>query len=288
MRKLGDYDSESFGPILAVSVEGSAARLIREAAYSSAKARAFPAIEPLSLGVILDGERMTSAGEVPIGPDEYEILNAVAIDRLPCTTNVGIRVNAKLLQPLPECALSGNAETDSAKVVEAFAPFLKTPDGVVRPLTVLLAINPAAAPDSLQQVAAKLEAARSAGKIGPHGLHKLAALVRFDKRIGAEEQARISRWSKGFCRRYRRGHDRWRATPGGSVRLSVQGLNVLEIEALRRHDTAPAAPEPSAPPDVPSAARTVWTGCTRRTHGFAAGKYGLVPMTLEEQRQTVG
>ena len=36
--------------------------------------------------------------------------------------------------------------------------------------------------------------------------------------------------------------------------------------------------------DVETAARTIWTGLhTARTNGFSAGKYGLVPMTLEEQ-----
>jgi hypothetical protein len=36
--------------------------------------------------------------------------------------------------------------------------------------------------------------------------------------------------------------------------------------------------------DVETAARTIWTGLhTARTNGFSAGKYGLMPMTLEEQ-----
>jgi hypothetical protein len=40
--------------------------------------------------------------------------------------------------------------------------------------------------------------------------------------------------------------------------------------------------------DVESAARTIWTGLhTARAHGFAAGKYGLLPLTLEEQHTTI-
>ena len=65
---LATYDSERFGPLFAVSDEGSAGETIINAAYASAKAKALWPIDPVSLGVALDGERMTSAGEVPIGP----------------------------------------------------------------------------------------------------------------------------------------------------------------------------------------------------------------------------
>src|SRR5688572_26298368 len=62
---LADYDSNEDGPLFAVSDEGSAAAAVVDAAYSSAKAAFSPsyANNPLRLGVILDGERMTSAGE---------------------------------------------------------------------------------------------------------------------------------------------------------------------------------------------------------------------------------
>jgi len=40
--------------------------------------------------------------------------------------------------------------------------------------------------------------------------------------------------------------------------------------------------------DVESAARTIWTGLeAARVNGFDAGKYGLLPLTLEEQRQVI-
>ena len=72
------YDSEAFGPLFAVSDEGSAGSVILEAAYASAKAKALWPLDPVDLGVALDGERMTSAGETPIGPPEYEELLAAA------------------------------------------------------------------------------------------------------------------------------------------------------------------------------------------------------------------
>jgi hypothetical protein len=37
-----------------------------------------------------------------------------------------------------------------------------------------------------------------------------------------------------------------------------------------------------------SAARTIWTGLeAARANGFDAGKYGLLPLTLEEQAQVI-
>src|SRR4030095_16668405 len=89
------YDSRSLGPLFAVSDEGSAGAAVVAAAYTSAKARAFPGGECPTLGVILDGERMTSAGEVPIGPDEYAALSEAAAGRVLLTTNVGVRANAR-------------------------------------------------------------------------------------------------------------------------------------------------------------------------------------------------
>jgi hypothetical protein len=109
---LATYDSERFGPLFAVSDEGSAGETIVNAAYASAKAKALWPIDPVSLGVALDGERMTSAGEVPIGPPEYEDLLDAATGRLLLTTNVGVRVNARLTQQLPEFAVTENSAND--------------------------------------------------------------------------------------------------------------------------------------------------------------------------------
>src|SRR5262249_46927947 len=107
---LGEYDSDRHGPLFAVSDEGSAGPVILDAALSSAKAAAGMS-SLFHLGVILDGERMTSAGEVPIGPPEYGALSASAAGRLLLTTNVGTRINARLTGQLPEFpALEKSAE----------------------------------------------------------------------------------------------------------------------------------------------------------------------------------
>src|SRR4029453_15450769 len=130
---LATYDSEHFGPLFAVSDEGSAGETIVNAAYASAKAKALWPIDPVTLGVALDGERMTSAGEVPIGPPEYEDLSAAAAGRLLLTTNVGVRVNVRLTQQLPEFpALEKSAQA----VIAEFHQFLDTRDRRPRSLTV--------------------------------------------------------------------------------------------------------------------------------------------------------
>ena len=58
---LAEYDSDQYGPLFAVSDEGSAGPVVLDAALLSAKAIA-GASSRSRLGVILDGERMTSAG----------------------------------------------------------------------------------------------------------------------------------------------------------------------------------------------------------------------------------
>ena len=64
---------------------------------------------------------MTSAGEVPIGPDEYAALSAVAARRLLLTTNVGVRANARYTQPLA-MALTGRRKPAAQPAHAEVAP----------------------------------------------------------------------------------------------------------------------------------------------------------------------
>ena len=113
---LAEYDSDQYGPLFAVSDEGSAGPVVLDAALASAKAAA-GASSRFRLGVILDGERMTSAGEVPIGPPEYAALSSAAAGRLLLTTNVGTSAGNCLSSqrwkspPKPLSPRSGNSST---------------------------------------------------------------------------------------------------------------------------------------------------------------------------------
>jgi hypothetical protein len=290
---LAAYDSEHFGPLFAVSDEGSAGETIVNAAYASAKAKALWPIDPVSLGVALDGERMTSAGEVPIGPPEYEDLVNAAAGRLLLTTNVGVRVNTRLTQQRPEFTVTEKSANDKQwldNVFTAFEPFVHTPDGQPRPLTVRLSVDPKAPIKSLKGVVTKLDAGRKEGKMGPPEIHQLSVLVAFEDRITDDEIGAIERVMQlaadaGIRELAIDGDLREPARR----RLGIQSLlNILDPEHLRRllilsrqlgvHLTH------RYDLDVETAARTIWTGLhTARTNGFSAGKYGLMPMTLEEQ-----
>ena len=94
--------------------------------------------------MIVDGERMTSAGEAPIGPEEFAEILPIANGRTFCTTNVGTRVNTRLHQPLPEFAVKdaqGQEEQWLNSIFSQFDKFVHTPDGRPRPLTVRLLVQ---------------------------------------------------------------------------------------------------------------------------------------------------
>lgn len=294
-RRLAEYDSDAYGPLFAVSDEGSAGEIIVDAAYASAKAMALAAAadDPFSLGVILDGERMTSAGEVPIGPPEYAALSTAARGKVLLTTNVGVRVNARLTQRLPEFEVTPTAATDPqwvASVCKVFQPFLHTPDGHPRPLTVRLTIPGTLRLDGLTAVVKKLEAQRTNGQLGPTDVHAFAAMVIFENEISEEQLRRVEQVMEaaavaGLTEVALDGGLRKAARS----RLGIQGLlNILAPQDLQR--LLRKAGELGIQLtycyvlDVETAARTIWTGLsTAWANGFTAGKYGLVPLTLEQQ-----
>ena len=284
---LAEYDADEYGPLFAVSDEGSAGQVVVDAALSSAKAVA-GASNPVQLGVILDGERMTSAGEVLIGPPEYRALSSVAAGRLLLTTNVGTRVNVRLTGQLPEFPA---VEKSAQAVVAAFHPFVDTPDRRPRPLTVRLRVDPPADLAKLAAVVRKLDEARTIGQIGPAGIHRLSVLFAFKEEIGSDLQlAQIEAVIDaaaglgvfevaidGAQLPYAR--QRW----GGQGLLNV--LTIADANRLLKSATRRGVRlTPRYQVDVDSAARTIWTGLeAARVSGFDAGKYGLLPLTLEEQ-----
>ena len=292
------YDAEYLGPLFAVSDEGSAGQVIVNAAYASAKAEALWPIDPVHLGVALDGERMTSAGEVPIGPVEYEELSDAAAGRLFLTTNVGVRVNARLNQQLPEFLVTEKSADDKKwleNVFATFSPFLHTPDGRPRPLTVRFSINPDGPVKSLKGLAAKLEAGRKEGKMGMAEVHRFSILVAFQNMITSDDQIRSI---EGIMDLAREAGFNELAVDGelreaARRRFGIQSLlNILDPEHLRRLLEAARARGIRLTYryqlDIESAARTIWTGLhTARANRFSAGKYGLVPMTLEEQATVI-
>ncbi len=295
---LEQYDAERFGPLLAVSDEGENAKVIARAAYASAKARALDAPSAMSLGLMIDGERMVSAGEGPIGPDEYAKIVAAAFERTLCSTNVGVRTNARLERPLPEFAIADAAGDESAwltQVFSAFAPFLNTPNGVARPLTVRLIVQPSDAPATVQRLVAKIQSGRAQRKLGPAPIDRLALLSIASGAITSA--AAVDEIERVFAIAAQAGVAEVAVdgdlTPAARESGSVASLlNIMDVDTLRVLFSAARRERVRLvyryEVDTDSAARTTWTGLhTARSYGLTAGKYGLVPLTLEEQERVV-
>lgn len=300
-KALEVYDHRRFGPVLGVSDEGSAAPHIAKAAYSSAKARAAGDPDVMTVGVIMDAERMGSAGEVPIGPPEYDRVLPAILGKTFCTTNVGVRVNTRLHQPLPEFPVADAAADEEGWLESIFAkfkPFLHTPDGQIRPLTIRLVVE---SQQSLQEVpglVAKIEARRTGGDdalIGPEDLHRLSLLLVFEGLI--ESDADIDEIKKVID--LAAELDVPEVAVDGDVteaarrRLGIQGLlNVLDPAAARDllayAKRAGVAIVYHYEIDPETAARTVWTGLNSACqNGLTAAKYGLLPLLLEQQKFVV-
>ena len=297
-KALEQYDHARFGPVLGVSDEGSAARHVVEAAYKSAKARAIGRPGPMSVGVIIDGERMGSAGEVPIGPPEYDKVLAQAVGNTFCTTNVGVRVNTRLHQPLPELRVA-DAEADEQAwldaIFERFKPFVHTPDGKPRPLTVRLRTESEQCREALRRLVPKLEAGRAEGKLASEDLHRLSFLIVFTDPITTPE--RIDDVGGLMSLAAELGVPEV-AIDGDLLdaarrRLSIQGLlNVLEPETARRllaeAEQLGVRLVYHFEVDPETAARTVWTGLdSAYRNGLTAAKYGLFPLDLEDMEYVV-
>lgn len=297
-KPLEQYDHRRFGPILGVSDEGSAAGAIVRAAYASAKAQAQDDADDMCVGMIIDGERMGSAGEVPIGPDEYDLVLPKAEGHTFATTNVGVRVNTRFYQPLPQFRLVDAAADEQAwvdAVLARFKPFIHTPDGKPRPMTVRITTEAGEDHEALRRLVPAIEAGRDDGRLGPADLHRLTVLITFEGEIGSEADLAEIRGVVDIASDIGMPEVAVDAQlrEAARRRLSVQGLlNVLPpdqvrsllayagdkgVQALYEFDV-----------DTETAARTVWTGLNSAyKSGLSAAKYGLVPLRLEQMRDVV-
>ncbi len=280
-------------------MRGAPPKSIADAAYMSAKALVSPSPGPTIVGMIIDGERMTSAGEAPIGPEEYSEILPIAKGRTFCTTNVGTRVSARLQQPFPEFAVrdvQGHEEQWMNSIFAEFDKFVRTPNGKPRPLTVRLVVHPGSWSEiaaALRKLVPKLEAGRTEGKIGPPDLQRLSILIVYPDEIKDNLQPILN--AIHLAAELGIPEVAVDGAPVESARrhLSVQGLlNVLEPlaaetllrEATERHVRLTCRFEV----DPPSAARTIWDGLfAARELGLNAAKYGLTPLDLDQQRYVI-
>lgn len=297
---LRDYDHQRHGPFLGVSDEGSAGRAIRRAAMSSPKARALsPSLQgsPLAIGVALDAERLAGVGEVAVGPDEYADIWLECAGRLLITTNVGTRVNLRAYASEPIIVVRGDERRSIDRATQAlkeqFQPFVNTPDGKPRPLTVFV--------DIPRYV--KMSDAR-----------KQALLTTLNTFVTSGEAAGRRRAPKG----HRLGLATWisaglrgQADSSAAIALAkASGIKTVLLDGIRRKDAAHLggnaglldyfAPGIVGPllrdaqasgvlvraatvPDTDTIARSTWVGLlAARNSGAHLGKYGCFPLTLDE------
>ncbi len=291
---VADYDHRTYGPFLGVSDEGSAAAEVRAAAFDGPKARALARrASPLRVGVALDAERLGGVGEVPVGPDELAQIWRECIGRTLMTTNIGSRANLRLYLRPPmvtiddgEPAAALGAARNSLAAV--FKPFRDAPGGP-RPLLALVEFQfGSRRPVGERRTILRglIDHVRTGGIAAPH-----IQTIGLNVRIGWGAKGRsaalraIDLASASGVRH---------VSIDGVVRKDADGavslpglLNYLEPdmvdEILVHARSARVEVRPINQPDPDTLAREIWSALnTVRSMGFDLGKYGLVPLTLEE------
>lgn len=292
---LSDYDYAENGPLLGISDGGDAAPTIATAAGRSAKGQVAGADAGDRNGLILDAERMGSCGEVPVGPPEYDAVAAAAFGRTYFSTNVGVRSNARHYQPYPEIAVAAGADAAAVatQATAEFAKYVKDPAGKPRPVCVRLALAAGVDGALLKDIVGRIEAARGTS-LAARELHRIGVLRRFDQPVTPADSATLRGWidegaDAGATELALDGPP----VAEARIRLGVQGLlNVLPAplaaEALRHAGQRGIRLDYRFAVDIESSMRTIWAGLmTARAQGLNAAKYGLTPLTFEEQRTVV-
>jgi hypothetical protein len=280
LETLADYDSERYGPMLGVSDSGVATAAIRQGALAAPKADALTNLTPLALGVAHDAERLGAVGEVAVGPDEFATIRLAARGRVLTTTNVGTRVNVRTFLPQPVVTVrAGGAGRATDKLKEFFAPFVKTASGRPRSLTVFISLGAKMTRRQCRYVLAQLCDAVASGAFCKPKWHCLGLLV--DPGRGKD---RVARAKEGIGL----------AAAADLTEVALAGLDddrfaPDELDGLLKCAAAKKVRVHSRNLiDPQTTARHVWAGlAVARNMGLELGKYGLSPLSFEDQRQVV-
>jgi hypothetical protein len=266
--------------MLGVSDEGSATAAIRRGALAAPKATALAHRTPLTLGIAHDAERLGAVGEVAVGPDEFATIRLAARGRVLTTTNVGTRVNARMFLAPPEVRLQhGGLDRTIDQLKAAFAPYVKTVSGRPRNLTVFIRFAPKFPARQRKAALRRLQAAVAAGAFCNPKFHCLGLYV-----IPGLGKRSVSRVNEGIDL----------AAAAGLRDVAVVGLlddrfSPDELDQILKHGVGRSVRVVSRDRiDPQTTARHVWTGlAVARNMGLELGKYGLVPLTFEDQKEVV-
>jgi len=297
LESVADYDATKHGPMLGVSNEGGAAAAIRHGALLSPKCcmRDQFVTNPQITGVAHDAERLGAIGEVVVGPDEYATIRLSCRGRLLTTTNVGTRVNVRLYLAPPVVKIKPIAPSQAvafaaAELTECFRPYWKTPSGRPRAMTVLVQFDKTSGAARSAGIFEKICNAMATGDFCSPKLHRLGILVKIGSKDRRMKQAKEAIDLAVKCGQNSVYLDGPSIQPAAEpvagllnhfdeseleILLPLAGGNGVELKTKLRIDPA-------------TTARHIWTGLSAaRNMGFDLGKYGLVPLTLEEQKEVI-
>jgi hypothetical protein len=295
---LKDYEHHLHGPYLGVSDEGSAASIIRRAAFSSPKLRVLGAAPPIEVGVAHDAERLAAVGEVSVGPEEYRDIILQCHGSILTSTNVGTRLNLRYykLQPViivPHGSFTSVMAAAKENLQSLVQPFWHTPANVPRPVTLLLAFAPGTRFSRRLEILRKLQKIMAPGDFCDPRVHHLGLLARVGpgkkgvKTVLANlELAAMT----GVTTLAVRGVVQEEAAdkismPGLLNYFPAEYVNLLLKNA--REKNVLVVPKNRVDPDT--VARNVWSSLQAARHmGLALGKYGLFPLTIEESSEVMG
>ena len=297
---LKDYDHNMYGPYLGISDEGSAAHVIRKAALESPKMQVIGLAVPLIVGVAHDAERLGAIGEVPVGPEEYANIRIECVGRILTSTNVGTQLNLRYYKRYPVVTIKKGPAGEVLRIAkhdlkEAFAPFLHTPDGKPRTLTVYIEFDRESRRTFKDRASMLQKLAKfvSNGKIADPKAHRLG----FQMRIGYGYKGRdaallaINLASAASLDEVaidgvvRKEADEKVSLPGLLKYLTPSLVGPI----LRRAKEKGIQIRPKNFVDPDTVARSVWSTLNTARHmGLELGKYGTFPLTLEECDEVIG
>jgi hypothetical protein len=295
---LKDYEHRLHGPYLGVSDEGSAASIIRRAAFSSPKLQVLGAAPPIQVGVAHDAERLAAVGEVAVGPEEYRDIILQCHGSILTSTNVGTRLNLRYykLQPVmslprgPFATVVASAKENLRSLVQ---PFWHTPGGVPRPVTLLVAFAPGTRFSRRLKILRELQKIMAPGDCCDPRVHHLGLLVRVGPGKKGVKTALANlelAAMAGVTTVAVRGVVQEEAAdkismPGLLNYFSTEQVNLLLKYA--REKNLLVVPKNQVDPET--VARNVWSPLqVARNMGLALGKYGLFPLTIAESSEVMG
>ena len=294
---LKDYDAQTFGPYLGVSGGPTATTVIRDAALSTPKVLTLAHSFPLHVGVAHDAERLGSIGELPVGPDEYREIRLECIGRILTSTNVGARVNVRFYREPPIVWVNpGQPEEVLEKVLreaaEEVAPYVETPNGVPRPVTVYVRFVRGASREFRLKVLQALSDGFHSGEIGDPRFHNVGLLAKVRRaREGVEDVMRQLELAKqaSISSVALEGVVRIAAADMVSMPGLLEYFNAAEVsQMLEQAEDSGIVLTPKNMVDTDTVARQLWTALSAaRRMGLELGKYGLFPLTLRESELVV-